>query len=182
MKKRIQWLMIAIMVIGISGICKANQSQVVYTNIQVKTGVVVIVGISEDGTASVDKLIPTIKKVTEEINQSAEPIIVSEVEIPGVENSRSSDRKYCPVYCRNETDYDADVYFSDKKKKRKDWSGWHKEITVPANSDNTDFELRRRMWYRFYFTVNGVQSTISNSFKIRGKRKLPELVLLIVYI
>jgi hypothetical protein len=93
----------------------------------------------------------------------------------------------CPIYCYNETVYDADIYFRSRGgveyPRNPRWSDWWFQLTVPAGADGSpSFALPRFKWYQFYFTIMGHSSTISGQFKVRGWRKTPYGYLTIFYL
>jgi hypothetical protein len=99
--------------------------------------------------------------------------------------SKKAAGNYCTIYCYNETEFSADVYFRMKNGPRKPWSSFWRAVTVPPYADgDVAFSLKRLKWYQFYFTVPALDATsgLSNEFKLPGKRLAPYGVVVVFYI
>lgn len=151
------------------------------TNVVIGDTPMVLVGVSTNGVCNPAQFAKRVAEKTElEAKGQGACQLIDRMQ-PNYLRARGGGN--CTIYCYNETVYDADVHFRSKKRPRKDWSSWWFELTVPANADGSPtFSLRRGRWYQFYFTILDQESTVSNEFKIRGKRRMPSGYLYIFYL
>jgi len=173
----------------LSTLCAFAEMTFVSTNVNTSAGQLILVGIARNGEAKQEQLSERLAKEINKLEECAKTEKTVRQFIPKYE--RRGGGRSCTVYCYNETDYSANAYFRSKKKRRKDWGqgrhgyGWTHKASIPAGADgDPTFSLRRRYRYQFYFTIPSLDATssTSNEFKIKGRRKHPNLKFVVFYL